>query len=299
MTTKKHIEAWRRAFETEENAVVPTLSAFAWNYAAFTTVVRVVDHAPVDAEGEKQLNGMVLELLRSTFWGSAVLAIRRMVDRGPLIGPKGVNSLAAIVNDARARRGKITRRVFIEEIAGLEYDFEAIDQRHWEHVSSEPPDKALWVPADLNPEPSRNRHREFDFLSGVAADSRSPADLIQLWVFDRLDARLARLESVADHATIHFAHPATAESQTGRGLETWGLNDANDAMKLLAETAELVGRWFLYSGIGDVLPHPQYDQFAHLDKPLVAPAVIPQLHAEWEKFSQEAAQWPFIRNECL
>lgn len=299
MTMKKRIEAWRRAFETEENAVVPTLSTFAWNYAAFTAVVRIVDQAPVDAQGEKQLNAMVLELLRSTYWGSAVLAIRRMVDKGPLDGAQGVNSLAAIVGDARACRTKITRRIFVEEIAGLEYDVGAIEQRHWDFVSSNPPGKPLWVPANLNPAPSLNRHREFDFLSGFEADGRSQDDLIQPWVFDRLETRLARLKSVADHATIHFAHAATTTSRNGRGLEEWGLSDAGAALKLLAETAELVGRWFLYSGIGDVLPHPQYDQFAHLDKPLVASATISQLQAEWERFSEETEQWPFVRNESV
>jgi len=46
---KRRIAAWRRAFETEENAVLPTLSAFAWNYAAFTMVARIPHRRPEDS----------------------------------------------------------------------------------------------------------------------------------------------------------------------------------------------------------------------------------------------------------
>ena len=146
---------------------------------------------------------------------------------------------------------------------------------------------------------ARDRHQQFDFLSGVHATDRSEADIIRPEVFDALDARLDRLSAVATHATKHFAHAATALSRQGRVLDNWGVEEAKNALCLLTETAELVGRWFLYSGVGDVLPTPHYDQFAYLDQPLIARETLPALQEQWQTFARETAVWPHIEDRAL
>lgn len=86
----------------------------------------MVEAAPGDEAGTKELNYLMLELLRESYWAGAIL--RRLLDPGPLYGPKGVRLLRAFIADMRACRCRITRRVYVEDIAGLEYDHEDIEQ---------------------------------------------------------------------------------------------------------------------------------------------------------------------------
>lgn len=293
------IDAWRNAFKDDENGVLPTLITFAWNYSAFAAVAKAVELCPIDEAGNKPLNFMMLDLLRSSYWGSAILAIRRLVDSGPLAGRCGVSSLRSILNDVKACRNRLTRRVYVQEISNLPYNHEVVEKNAWEYLLSHGQNEAIWMPRDLQPKPSRQRHIEFDFLCGISPGASCPEDLISWDIFDRLEARLAEVDRIAEHATVYFAHASTAESRRGRHLDTFGPSDAKAALKLLTETAELIGRWFVFEGVGNVLPHPQYDQFAHLDKPLLPGNEATLLQAQWEEFAKETGRWPMIEDQSL
>lgn len=294
---KEQVELWKQAFEDDEHAVLPTLVQFAWNYAAFSSVVELVRAAPENERGGKQMNSMLLELLTSTYWGSAVMAIRRLVDRGSISGERGVYSLRSIINDAQGHRERLTRRVYIEVIARQPYDYEQVEQRYWQYVLGQVPGP-VHVPPELHFELSQRRHEEFDWLSGVSQNNRSEDDLIQTEVFDRLKDRLARLDTIAEHGTIYFAHASTTESRAGRGLQNWNLHEAKEALRDLANVAEFVGRWFCGSGIGDILPTPQFDQFEFLDRPLIdGPTHV--LQDRWDEFRDEVSSWPYIENTDL
>ncbi|KAF1724330.1 hypothetical protein [Pseudoxanthomonas japonensis] len=294
---KERVEAWKQAFEGDEQAVLPTLVNFAWNYAAFMTVVQIVRDAPQDEAGRMKLNSMVLDLLAGGYWANAILAIRRLVDRGPFKGKRGVNSLWALLQDIKASRDNLTRTVYVETIAGLPYDYEEIRDKYWEFVYAQPPG-GVNVPRELRYEPSEQRHEEFDWLSGVAADARSPDDLIREDVFSRMEERLGQLDQVADHATIFFAHAATKASRQGRVIDKWGPNEAKQSLQQVAEVAEFVGRWFCFTGIGDILPTAQYDQFEFLDQPLWQ-GERARLQEQWDAFGEEVGQWPHIDNQAL
>ncbi|MNC59057.1 hypothetical protein D3C75_1088360 [compost metagenome] len=56
-----------------------------------------------------------------------------------------------------------------------------------------------------------------------------------------LESRLERLSSVIDHVNVDIAHAATEASRQERVLERWGLNDAKQAMREIAEVAHVVG----------------------------------------------------------
>ncbi|MBN8742552.1 MAG: hypothetical protein J0H86_23825 [Xanthomonadaceae bacterium] len=296
---KDRIERWRAAFSGDEQSVVRALVSFAWNHAAFQSVVKAVELLPESPDGGKPFNWMLLELLKNTYWGSTVLAIRRLVDAESLIGKRGVMSLRSILNDVRASRAVLTRRVYVEDIAGLAYDAEEVARKGDAFFLRHAERKAVWIPRALQPEPIRQRHDQFDFLSGVPSERRSPDDTIQDWVFDKLEARLAQVQKISDHANIYFAHAATAESREGRGLTQWGSEDATAAFELLVQTAELMGRWFLYEGVGDVLPAPNGDQFVHMDSPLLPGRDTRPLNERWQAFAERTRAWPFIEDTAL
>ena len=294
---KERVELWKRAFEGDDHAVLPTLVQFAWDFAAFSTVAELTRLASDNDRGGKQLNSMVFDLLARSFWGSAVMAIRRLVDGHSITGPRGVYSLRSITNDARNHRDRLTRRVFVEDICGQPYDYAEIERRYWDYIYAQPPG-VVNVPRELNFTSSRIMHVEFDWLSGVDETDRSENDVIRSEVFEILDARLSRLDTIADHGTIYFAHAATRESREGRGLQNWNLQEAQEALRELAKVAQLVGHWFCSSGIGDILSTPQFDQFEFLDRPLLVGSTVP-LQEHWDRFAAEVSSWPYIENEKL
>lgn len=293
---RDRIASWKRAFEVDDQGILPTLINFAWNYASFSTIVEVVRNSPEEPDGSKPLNPLLFDLLIGGYWGNALLAVRRLVDKGPIHGPNGVCSISAIIQDVRACRQRLTRKVYVEDIAGLPYNYQILKDRYWRHLLAQPPGPQH-VPRELWYEPSEDRHAQFDWLSGTTPGNSTPDDLIREEVFDRLEARLAPLDGVAAHATVHYAHAATEASRNGRVLAQWGQGEAKEALKVLAETAELVGRWFCYSGIGNILPTPQYDQFRFLDR--LAPISEEQLQQHWDDFDQEVDRWPFVDDQQL
>lgn len=296
---RDRIALWKHAFDVDETGVSPTLSQLAWNVAAFSCMVEMVRQAPNAPDGGKRLNGLVIELLASGFWSSTMLAVRRLVDRAhPLQGRHGVCSIGAIVNDVRSVRRRLTRRRYVEDIGGAPYNYELVRKRHWDYLERQSGGGVIWIPRDLDEAPSELRHVEFDRLSGTTPGTSSDVDLIRVEVFDRLDARLARLDGVVEHATLHFAHAASEASRAGRVLDGWGLEQARVSLQDVAQVAELVGRWFCGSGIGSVLPTPQFDVFEHLDVPLFTgdPAT---LQATWDAFAAEAGGWHSIDHDIL
>ena len=291
MDIGKRVSGWKRIFETEDNAICKALSSLAWDVGAYSCVVEMVQQAPA-IDGEKQLNGMVMDLLATGFWNGTMQGIRRLVEKMPIHGAKGVCSLGGLVEDVRACRDRLTRKVYVSEIAGLEYNYHltlaAKDAFCNEQIRAGK--LSYWIPRECQPELSEQRHAEFDWLSGVTPGTSTPDDLIRDEVFDMLETRLERLSAVLEHVNVEVAHAATEASRAGRVLESWGLLDAKQAVREIAEVAQVVGNWFCYSGAGMVLPVPQYDQFAHLDKPLYI-GDRSRLQAVWDEFENDTRNW--------
>ena len=81
----ERIEEWKRIFDFEENAITKALTRMAWDLAAFSCVVEMVRQAPL-VDGEKQLNGLVMDMLASGFWAGTMQGIRRLVEKRVLTG---------------------------------------------------------------------------------------------------------------------------------------------------------------------------------------------------------------------
>ncbi|PZQ33283.1 MAG: hypothetical protein DI562_02115 [Stenotrophomonas acidaminiphila] len=294
---RQRIELWKRIYDTDDNAISKALSKLAWDLAAFTCVVDMVRQAR-QGEGGARLNGMVVEMLVSGFWSNTMQGVRRLAERETIHGLRGVCSIGGLLKDARDARHQITRRVFVQDIAGLDYNYAVIEDRYWQFVLAKPHNQGVWVPREIDPDPSKERHALFDWLSGSTPATSHPDDVIREEVFDVLDQRLARLDGVVEHVNVQIAHAATEFSRTGRVLQQWNLDDAKAAIKELTQIAQLVGEWFCFSGVGTVLPHPQFDQFAHLDQPFFT-GERGLLQATWDALEAEIGQWHDIDYRAL
>lgn len=294
---RQRIELWKRIFDTDDNAISKTLPHLAWNLAAFTCLVTMVRHASAETNG-KRLNGMMLEMLVSGFWSNTMQGIRRLAEWQDIEGSRGVCSLGGLIRSAKKVRHELTRHVFVEDIASLNYDYAATEGRYLRYLSSQPPGQPTWVPQEYDHDLSRHRHELFDWLSGTSREEAAADDVIREEVFETLERRLARLDSVMDHVNVQIAHAATDVSRQGRTLDRWGLEDAKAAIKELAVIAQVAGEWFCNSGIGTVLPHPQFNQFANLDQPFFAgdPSLLQQV---WNDLESEIGQWHLVDPRAL
>lgn len=294
---RQRIELWKHIFDADDNAISKALSGLAWNFAAFSCIVEVVRAAPDEGTG-KRLNGMILDMIASGYWSNTMQGVRRLAEREAIHGQRGVCSLGGLIQDTRAARGGVTRKVFVEEIAGLPYNYEVVRDQYWQYIFRQPTGVAHWIPKEYDYEPSEQRHALFDWLSGTSPGSSTPDDLIREEVFDALEQRLARLEDVVDHVNVEIAHAATEASRRGRFLDRWGLGDAKAALRELAQIAELIGNWFCYSGIGTVLPTPQFNQFEHLDRPLFT-GDMTRLQEVWDAIDAEVSEWHNVEPSAL
>lgn len=192
---KKRIGAWKTAFSDETNGVFPTLQKLYWNYAAFRTAIAIMRYASAHPEKDLEPNSLLLDMVADAFWQGTLLGVRRLLEHGDLSSHVGVHSLRSIIRDVEANRMRITRRVYVEDIAGLPYDYETLERQEYETLAALPAGTARWGSTDAFV--SRLRHEQFDFLSGVAPANRAANDKIKSEVFDKLERRLAELDSIS------------------------------------------------------------------------------------------------------
>ncbi|MGN6111745.1 MAG: hypothetical protein ACTHOC_01830 [Luteimonas sp.] len=285
---RERIALWKRIFDTDDNAITKQVSKLAWDLAAFTCLVEVVRRAP-DAGNGKRLNGMLMDMMATGFWSTTLQGVRKLAETMSIHGRYGVCSIGGLLQDIQDVRHRLTRRVFVEDIAGVEYDYEATRARYWQWAMEGEPGPR-WVPREYHYEISEQRHKVFDWLSGTTPETRTPDDVVREQVFIDLAERLKQLDAVVEHVNVAVAHAATEASRAGRVLDRWNLDDAKSAIKELAQIAELVGSWFCFSGVGTVLPVPQSDQFEHLDQPLYQGDVA-ALREVWDRLSDEMEHW--------
>lgn len=293
------LELWRRALDSDHGSVRSQLHQLAWDVASFRTIVRMIREHQPDENQEIPLNGNIMSMLRDGFWTSTFLAIRRLVDNHPLEGSKGVYSLRSVLTDIGRHRGEITRRAYVEVIAGLPYDPDPVEKAYWDYFLALPQNQAHWIPQELDATPIHLRHAQFDYLSGKDPESRDPGDVIHEQVFERLKGRISSADAIADHVNVYYAHASTPESRQTRGLQQWNLDEAEDALRNLAETAELMSRWFINESMGPLLATPQFDQFQHLDRPLMPAPDMAPLHEEWNAFGDRSERWTNIDDSAL
>ena len=283
----KRISTWKTAYADETHGVFSTLQTLYWNYATFRTAINLVRQG--QAQPEKfSPNRLLFDMVRESFWERTLLGVRRLLDTADLSGDKGVYSLRAVIKDVEACQGSINRHAFVEEIAGTVYDYEAVEAAEYTELKRLPPGTARWgsTAAML----SRQRHEQFDFLSGKDHGGRSPKDRIRPEVFEKLRARLASLDDIVKHVSTHIAHSGNSQSRAGKSLGDFDIRDARSALKQLTEVAQLTGMWFAYDG-GAGLATPMYNQFEGLDRPLTDENGLIKLQEDWNEIDRDISEW--------
>lgn len=291
-------EVWIQCFSGKDrNSILNQIYQMVWNAAVFKVVNEARRIAPVDSKGQTEINGMLHRFIDRCFFDSQFLAIRRLTDAAYEIDDpkKGISSLVAVLIDLKANISLITREnLFL--VDGLEYDYEAIQQRELAYTleQSQKGSSAYWLPSELDSHSVRIRHEHIDVLCGVIPDQRKPSDTIKTDVFDQLINRVKKASGEVNvHVNKYIAHAATPESReyvkTNEVSVTLG--HLWDAHKVICQVANFVDIHMLSRASHSFLPVPQYDHLEFIDKPLVSTAGVEVLSKAWHEFHKETDSW--------
>lgn len=290
----QRIAAWRDAFQDETTGIHRTIRDLLWNYAAFRTTVRIVRLANEKGGARPPLNQMIFNLVSEGFWSGLLLGTRRLLDKAPINGPKGVYSIRSVVSDVGASRGWLNRQIYVEKVLNAHYDLDRLlQEQHDSLVAAK--GRPVWGDPELMK--SEAAHRHFDALSGVSPSERSPGDLISPTVLAKIEARLADLDRIAEHVSSHVAHAGNKQSRQNKELGDIDIRDAQETLRRLKEVADLVGIWFANEG-GAGLATYLGDQFDGLDHAVVDTDDLADLEEQWRLIDREIAGWS-IRPEDL
>ena len=268
-----------------------------WDCAFFQCINESRKYALKDDRGEPKRNRMLRYFINQSFFKTQLLSIRNLVDkdfnRVQNNKPYTVYPLYNLIEDIKKYSVLLTRENILA-VHNLPYDYEkamADFERNTDCTKG-----GFIVPQEI--EFSKDIHRRIDSMTGIAADKRSPDDLVPNNILKQFDGKLAGIKELCDYVKKYIAHSATPESRKAIPDEIKGaLGKILDAHKIICEAASFIGTNLLFYGFGDFLPisrygpFDQFDLFEYLDEPIASKETIEKLREFWEKYRTETEQW--------
>ncbi len=143
---------------------------------------------------------------------------------------------------------------------------------------------------------SERLHEAFDRLHGQPGAKRHRDNVINDAVFGTIagmfDHQALRNLTALRHRFI--AHAADERSRADMDLGPIGttLGELEHAQKVVVQIAQLISSRPLYaSSHAGIVPVPQFDIFAALDRPFVPTLAINDLHRFWNTHMEDRARW--------
>jgi len=253
----------------DRHSVSNQLARIGWDFAAFAAINEARRIAPTDANGNARLHGLLHNLLDRGFFASQLLAIRCLSDKGRLEGERASWSLTGLLDELKKHHRLLTR-VNIFQSEGLEYDYDAVQQRKLEFYDRRASD-VLYVPAELNSKRILQRHRVISQLAGVKVDARRPEDPVRSIIFNNLKGRIERsCEKAGIYVNKFLAHAAAPEDRTANSADELSVTLATlkGAHQSFCEVAAFLSLYVLGDVHPNYVPIPQYDLWEHVQRPL-------------------------------
>jgi hypothetical protein len=287
----KLVEWKRRLSDRDVHSIAQQLGRMLWRSAFYRSINESRRYLLDDAEASKFANGALHELIDDGFFNLNAMAIRRLLDKGPSSGPKGVNSLYGLIKDVAAHAHLITRANVLEA-RGLEYDFQPIRQKALDDAWAERKARntnASFISGEGWAE-AESWHRFMDKLCGVTSDNRSPSDVPGRGKFqsllDELERRGRTVRGWVDKFAAHAASPESIQTLDA-DHQALSLAKLWLAERVVVRVANFVALYVVDGvNLGGVAI-PQFDQFAHLDRPFIEPAALEPMEKAWAAHAKD------------
>jgi len=264
-------QQWIDCLEGEDvNSITKQLTRMTWNITAFRVLMEeCFDRAPNGEGGGKQVNWLLVELLKESFLASLLLALRRLMDNAGLDGNRSVYSLWSLLKDISEHSHLLTRDAIIR--------LGPPGENHGQ----------LWLQ-----DWSKFKHSVIDGLTGVAEDQRSSVDRIPYDVFGRRRKKLQeKFQNVENLINKEIAHAATPKSRGGVNYQGIRWGDLYGFHGELCKAAHFLLDIVSKTGMDSFLPVFQGDEFQYLSQPIVAKKDLQRLADRWAKLRGEYESW--------
>jgi hypothetical protein len=268
----------------EDHAIWTALSAMIWNDVSFRTLAHLAANDPNSPLG----NSLVAEKLINGHVATQVLAIRRLMDK-----TRNTISLRRLISDIRSNYSLFTRENYVCH-DGLPYEYETV--MHAE-ITQRAKTGPFWAMTS-GPQAwgtSQMAHHQFDRLSGVAPANRTREDRLPRTLLDRIEGWLnsSAADELAEWSHVYLAHAGSAESRKALA-EAIITNDRITAVtRVLGRVTEAISAYLLFAGgrSNALMPTAQFNQFEHLDRPVLQPDRLKSLRDLWDRLTVESDQF--------
>jgi hypothetical protein len=276
-----------------------------WDSAVFQCINESRKYAAKDDKDEIKQNRMIHSFINQSFFKTQLLSIRKLIDkdfnRVQRNKPYTVYSLHNLIEDMKKNNALLTRKNILDA-HNLPYDYEEVMEclrQNTPKIKKGNIQTQTFSGRTVDEiESSKDIHRRIDSIVGVAADKRSPDDLIPDKILEQFDNKLASIDELCKYVDKFIAHSATPESRKVISDEIEGaLGKVLNAHKIIGETASFIGNNLLFCGFGEFLGLPLYgkfdqsDLFEYLDEPIASKETLVKLREFWEKYRTETEQW--------
>ncbi|MGH6966613.1 MAG: hypothetical protein ACREE0_19195 [Phenylobacterium sp.] len=275
------------------------LSQLMWQDAVFRTFNEA--RKDTEAAGPSAAVAPILaQFLDQGYVASQVLGISKLVEYSdPKQPKKGVISLRRLLDDVIAHHGLLTRANFLG-LEGAPYDYAPIRAREIQAqlAKAQEGEPFFWHgdggQADWGK--AERMHAQFDRLSDVAPEARSPDDLVSMDLLERLNAALNdevfSAIRILRHKTIAHAADAFSRGQVDKAKSGLSFNEVDRAARILLSVRQVLQAGVLFSSWrAGAVPVPQHNQFEFLDLPFARQGAVGGLQGFWAAHSEVRDEW--------
>jgi len=286
---------WKNCLSSfeDENSIFNQIITMVWDTAIYRVILRGRQARLLENPEKPQINTAFHSLIDRNYIQAQCTTIRRLVDNSKystMYGDRSVYSLGVLIGDIEKRKVELTRSLYLK-LHKMPYDYSEIQKNEREFFFERRFNENLFtLPPELDWQEIMDAHQQFDRLSHVTPETRSPENQINKRVFVGLRAQLSKCEPIVKHVDKFIAHSSTPESRSIIQDPKITLEQIWGAQKILYEVANFLGvSLFLVDTIP--LPIESYAFYSHWDKSLFLEEEERQIRDVYEEYQDETDDW--------
>lgn len=292
---EKRVE-WLKLLNDDANAIQKQIRAMILNDASFRVFNEAIN-LEINPDDSSAKNPLLSFFIKQGYIHVQAFAVCKLVEEQPnnTDVSKGVASLPRLFKDLRKHHYLLTRENYVLH-DGLPYAYEAVEQQmpDWQRVGSG--DSSCYgashpVPAS---DKSRDRHEQFDKLSGVRPENRLPTDRISESVFDTLDKWIKeskdKTKGISTIRNKFLAHAADSVSRAKGGFYSVSMNKIEETHRAVVRIAKAISFIIIPEVDYDIMA-PYYNELENLNLPYVDAKILPVLRQKWDGYTKERNDW--------
>jgi len=257
---------WKESLSGEDsNSIFNQISMMVWDTAVYRLILKSRETQIKEHQRLPGLNVRFHMLIDRNYFEVQAMGIRRLIDRFPLDGMKGVYSLGGLIKDIEEYQQLLTR----EKYLGFHSDQDLFEEFGFDEAN-----------------------QRFDKLSGKNANERNKDDLIIDSMFTKANEIIVSCKKIHDYVDKFIAHSATPQSRELINADEIKitLGQVWSAHKNLYCLAQFI-LGSLYGAGFSALPWENPSMFETENIPVIGTDTISEYKEIWEEYRKETNGW--------